>query len=156
MGFSSLVASAIGILLLIITAYVLAGGTLSVANVVASAERDAVAQQEIRMRTSIEILSASRNTTTSSIEAEIENTGSETVGDFEHTDIYLLTDGVPVHNSFGTGSGTWSIVSIQPDGIHPGYLDPGETMTIVVFYSGSSPDWMQITTSTGVSDSVYL
>lgn len=156
MGTASLVATAIGILLLIVTAYVLAGGTLSVADAVASAERDAAAQHELRMRTSFQILSAHLSTNVSTLEIDLENTGSEPIGDFEHTDVYLLQDGTPVHYAYGSGTGSWSVVSIQPDEIHPGYLDPGETMTAVISYGGSPPTWFQVTTSSGVSDSDYV
>jgi flagellar protein FlaF len=156
MGSASLVATAIGVLLLIVTAYVLAGGTLSVADVVATAERDAAAQHEVRMRTAIEIRSTILDANTSSIDLELENTGSEPIGDFEHTDVYLQQDGEPQLYRYGTGAGTWSIASIDPDEIHPGYLDAGETMTITVSYSGTSPTWIQITTPSGVSDSDYL
>jgi flagellar protein FlaF len=156
MGTASLVATAIGILLLIVTAYVLAGGTLSVADAVATAEKDAAAQHEVRMRTSIEIVSVLLDTNTSTLSVELENTGSESIGDFVHTDVYLMQNGVPVQYAYGTGSGTWSVSSIQPDEIHPGYLDPGETMSAVISFIGASPTWIQITTPSGVSDSDYV
>jgi flagellar protein FlaF len=156
MGTASLVATAIGILLLIVTAYVLAGGTLSVADAVATAERDAAARHEIRMRTSIQIVSATLDTNSSTIMLDLENTGSEPIGDYEHTDVYLMQEGIPLHCPYGSGTGTWSVSAIQPDEIHPGYLDPGETLTATVSYSGSSPSWIQVTTPLGVSDSDYL
>jgi flagellar protein FlaF len=156
MGTASLVATAVGVLLLIITAYVMAGGTLSVAEVVATAEKEAISQHEVRIRTSIHIVSTSVETNMSRVIAEIENTGSEPIGDFLHTDVYLQQDGVPAHYPYGTGSNAWSVISIAPDEIHPGYLDSAETMTIAVLYTGSPPTWLQITTPTGVSDSIYL
>jgi hypothetical protein len=156
MGTASLVATAIGILLLIVTAYVLAGGTLSVADAVASAERDAAAQHELRMRTAVEIVDITIDTNRSAIQVDLENTGSEPIGDFEHTDMYLLQDGIPRHYPYGGDTGSWSISGIHPDEVHPGFLDPGETMTATVSYEGTPPTWVQVTTPSGVSDSDYL
>ncbi|MDD1678659.1 MAG: hypothetical protein LUO93_05695 [Methanomicrobiales archaeon] len=156
MGVASLVATAIGILLLIVTAYVLAGGTLSVADAVATAEKDAAAQHELQMRTSIEIVSTTLTANTSTIRVNLENTGSILIGDFAHTDVYLMQDGIPVHYAYGSGAGSWAVSSIQPDEIHPGYLDPGEIMIADITYTGSSPTWIQMTTPSGVSDSDYL
>jgi flagellar protein FlaF len=156
MGTASLIATAIGVLLLIVTAYVLAGGTITVAETVATAQRDSVNLHEIRMRTAIEIRSAILDTNSSTLVISVENTGNERLDDFDHTDVFLLIDGIPKHGSYHSGDCPWTILSIQPDVIHPGQLDPGEVMTISVLYNGSSPTWVQVTTSSGVSASHYV
>ena len=156
MGIASLVATAIGVLLLIITAYVLAGGTITVAEVVATAQRDAVSQHEVRMRTAIDIQSAILDKKISTLVVSVENTGNERLDDYDHTDVFLLIDGIPEHSAYHSGTYPWTILSIQPDAIHPGQLDPGEVMTISVPYNVSTPTWVQVTTSSGVSDSQYV
>ena len=156
MGTASLVATAIGVLLLIITAYVLAGGTITVAEVVATAQRDSVNLHEVRMRTAIEIRSAILETNSSTLFVSVENTGNELLDDYDHTDVFLLMDGIPEHCAYHSGIYPWTILSIQPDAIHPGQLDPGEVMNISIPYGESPPTWIQVTTSSGVSDSQYV
>jgi len=156
MGSASLVATAIGTLLLIIIAYVLVGGTLSTAEVVATAQRDTISLQETRMRSSIEIVYTNLKKAQQALDVTIDNTGSEIMGDFAHTDVYLLIDGIPQVYIYGMGNSTWRVTSITPDNIHPGQLDPGEQMIISLSYSGSAPTWIQVTTGSGVSDSAYL
>lgn len=156
MGTASLVATAIGVLLLVITAYVLAGGTITVAEVVATAQRDSVSQHEVRMRTAIEIQSVNLDTNSSTLVVSVKNTGNERLDDFNHTDIFLLINGVPEHCTYHSGAYPWTILSITPDAIHPGQLDPGEVMNISVSYGVSPPTWVQVTTSSGVSDSQYV
>ena len=61
MSAGPLVASGIGILLLVVTAYVLVGGTLATTEVMVEAQSNLAMYQEARMRTAIEI----QNTTLS-------------------------------------------------------------------------------------------
>ena len=53
MSAGPLIASGIGVILLVATAYVLVGGTLATTEVMVEAQNSLVAQQEIRMRTAI-------------------------------------------------------------------------------------------------------
>ncbi|HZD43738.1 MAG TPA: hypothetical protein VE134_06725, partial [Methanomicrobiales archaeon] len=65
-------------------------------------------------------------------------------------------EGEPLFYPYGSGPGTWQILTIIPDSIHPGQFDPGETMNISVVFTGSDPLWVQASTSSGVSDSAYI
>ncbi len=156
MASGTLIATAIALILLVVTAYALVGGTLSTASMIAGAQSDAVHQQEIRLRTSIAILDARLNASLATLFLEVENTGSEVIGDFDHMDLYLSDGGDPAFYPRGSGPGTWSIVSITPDSIHPGMLDPGEVANLSVAYSGAPPEWVQIVTASGVYDSRYI
>ncbi len=50
-----------------------------------------------------------------------------------------------------------SIVRFEPvSGIHPGELDPGETMWCNVAYNGAAPIWFQVTTGNGIYASAYI
>jgi len=46
-------------------------------------------------------------------------------------------------------------VSITPDEVHPGELDPGETLNLSVTYD-IIPTWVQVVTPNGVSGSAYI
>lgn len=157
MGSASLIASAIALILLLITAYVIVGGTLTAAEIIAFAQHEQVAQQEIRMRTSIEIVSASLTMGASPLVVTVHNIGQEPVTGFENMEAYLVFADEPVLHPYGAGAGYWSYGGITPDSIHPHQLDPDEVLTMSVAYSGVTPPvWVQVTTDRGVYDSVYI
>ena len=156
MATGTLIATAIALILLVVTAYALVGGTLSTAEVIAVAQSDVAKQQEIRLHTSISILDTHVEANTSTLFMEVENAGSEVIGDFDHMDVYLCSGGDPAFYPRGSGPGTWSIVSISPDSIRPGMLDPGEVANLSVVYSGNPPEWVQVVTACGVYDSKYV
>jgi flagellar protein FlaF len=154
MGAGTIIATAIAVTLLIITGYVLIGGTLSTAQVVAKAQQAAADREALKVHTRIEIINASSNTTTEQTFIEMKNTGSEVVGDFRHMDVYLLQGGVPT--AYTNQSGSWTL-TISPDQVHPNLLDPGEIANITVLYSQAlgSPTWVKVTTANGVYASAY-
>lgn len=154
MSAGPLVASGIGILLLVATAYVLVGGTLATTEVMVEAQSNLVTHQEARMRTAIAI----QNTTIgeSVLSVEVKNTGSEPVVEIAAIDVYLGIENVPVYVPYGIGLYQWSKENITPDGIHPGELDPGETLTLFIGFEGQNPTWVQVVTPNGVSSSAYL
>jgi hypothetical protein len=84
------------------------------------------------------------------------NAGGETIGDFDHMDIFVASDGIPVRYPRGNGAGTWSLSSIEPDAIHPLQLDPDEVAIIGIAFTGSPPTWVKASTSTGASASAYV
>ncbi|SDK26623.1 flagellar protein FlaF [Methanoculleus thermophilus] len=156
MSAGPLVASATGIALLIVTAYVLIGGTLSTTEVMAEAQSNLVAYQEARMRTAIEIQETVIDNQT--LYVKVKNTGSESIVDFPSIDVYLQVEGEPVYVPYGTDLNHWSKVSIEPDGVHPGQIDPGETLTISITYAVgvTPPTWVQVVTPNGVTGSAYI
>ena len=156
MGTASLIASAVGILLLVVTAYVLVGGTIMIAEVVTLAQQDSFHAGETRMRTAISITNTRVNLTSSTLSFDIRNTGGEIIDDFDHMDIFVASSGVPLRYPKGSGEGTWSLWSIEPDEIHPLQLDPDEVAVIAVAYTGTPPTWVKASTSTGVSASAYV
>jgi flagellar protein FlaF len=156
MATASLIAASIGILLLVVTAYVLVGGTLATAEVVISAQQDAASHHEERIRTGITIARTLHVPGVSTLYVLLENSGSEPITDFDHLDVYLSDGGTPTYHPFGAGPGTWSLVSIVPDVVHPNQLDPDEMMNISVPYAGNPPTWVQVATDNGVCDSTYV
>ncbi|GLI46159.1 flagellar protein FlaF [Methanoculleus bourgensis] len=157
MSAGPLVASGIGILLLVVTAYVLVGGTLATTEVMVEAQSNLAMYQEARMRTAIEI----QNTTivdNETLSVEVKNTGSEPVVDIQLIDVYINNGNAPVYVPYKKEGGNyWNSTGIDPDHIHPGQLDPGETLTLRVPYEkDAQPTWVQVVTPNGVSSSAYI
>jgi flagellar protein FlaF len=164
------IGAAIGVLLLILVGYVLVGSTLTSSEVVASAQKDLQLQNEERLGTSIEISNAqiinlepSHNLT-----FNITNTGNQIIGKFNSIDMLIANSnpsmggGVPVLYSYigvpntvgNAASQKWGYTTISPDQVHPGMLDPGETMRVNIFI-GTFPDhttvYLIVTTPNGIS-----
>jgi len=161
MAVAELIGAAMGVLLLIFVAYVLVGSTLTTAQTLAEAQKDLTLQDESRLRTDIVISSASLEEG-NTLNFSVTNQGSEIVSDFKHMDI-LSTNGTgnfeyySYTKNFIGSSGTWTINSFEPvSGVHPGELDPGETVWCEAVYPGDIPKWFQVTTSNGVYTSAYI
>ena len=157
MSAGPLVASGVGILLLVVTAYVLIGGTLTTTEVMVEAQSNLAAYQEARMRTSIAIQETVIDNQT--LYVKVKNTGSESIVDFPSIDVYLQVEGEPVYVPYGKDTETyhWNKEYIDPDGVHPGQLDPGETLNLsVTCPTDATPTWIQVVTPNGVSSSAYI
>lgn len=155
MSAGPLVASGVGILLLVATAYVLIGGTLATTEVMVEAQSNLAAYQEARMRTAVAI----QNTTIAdrTLYVEVKNTGSEPVVGISSIDVYLQSGGVPVYIPYEDGATHWKRVNITPDEVHPGELDPGETLNLsVTLQDEINPTWVQVVTGNGVASSAYI
>ena len=155
MGAGTIIATAVAITLLIITGYVLIGGTLSTARVVALAQQAAADREAEKIHTRIEVLNASTNTTDRLAFVDVMNTGSTVLSDFDHMEVYLLQSGVPV--TYTNLSGKWTY-TISPDAVHPRLLDPDEVANISVSYDPAlgDPAWVKVTTANGVYASAYM
>ena len=90
MAAGTIIATAIAIILLIVTGYVLIGGIISTGQTVVAAQKAAADLETQRIHTQIEITGASSNTTSDLTFIDVKNTGSEVVGDFAHMEVYLL------------------------------------------------------------------
>jgi flagellar protein FlaF len=155
MAVAELIGAAIGVLLLVMVAYLLVGSTLSTGEIVVNAQKDVTLQQEARLHTSFDITVTGHNSTT--ISAKITNTGTEIISDLNHMDVLVDLGS----NNFqictydttpgGTVAGKWYIYSRNSEIIHPYELDPGEVYDITIYFMDSSPRWFQVTTSNGVS-----
>ncbi|NLA38949.1 MAG: flagellar protein FlaF [Methanomicrobiales archaeon] len=154
MSVAPLIASGIGILLLIVTAYVLVGGTLTTTEVMIEAQTNLARYQEARMRTAIEIQETAIEGNI--LRIDVKNSGSEPIVDIALIDVYILINGAPVYIPYGgEGSLQWRNAGIDPDHIHPGELDPDETLIIEVIHE-EDPVWVQVVTPNGVSSSAYI
>jgi len=155
MAVAEIIGAAIGVLLLVVVAYLLVGGTLSAAETVATAQKDLTLLNEARLRTSITITDKEVQGTTLNI--SVTNTGDEIITDLPHMDVfsYDTTNGY-IHYSYkSTDTGipeTWSVIRFEHDYIHAKELDPGAKLWIKAnLPAGATPISVQVTTGNGVS-----
>jgi flagellar protein FlaF len=162
MAVAEIIGAAVGVLLLVIVAYLLVGGTITVAETVSTAQKDLTLLQESRMRTSIALSGAVHQVTplqSNFLNFTVTNNGNEVVTDLSHVDIfsYDTASNEGVHYSYDvTGSGTpgtWFVVLFDKDTIHQQELDPGDVMRVSVALPTDTyiPNSVQMTTSNGVS-----
>jgi flagellar protein FlaF len=87
----------------------------------------------------------------------VTNTGNEVITNFEHVDIFTCDSGgtdyvLYTYDQDQSGaSGTWTVLRIDNDLIHPGEIDPGETAWFWASFSGNDPVVVQVTTNNGVT-----
>lgn len=162
MAVSELIGAAVGVILLVIVAYVVVGSILFAADTMANTQKDLTAQQESRIRTAFSLTDQFNSTDQSYIiYANITNTGTEIISDFKHMDVivYDKESGgyeVCIYDEAGGTQGTWNIDTTYSEFIHPNELDPGERYRIRVVSKGNQPKWMQVTTANGVYASGFL
>ena len=159
MGAGTIIATAVAIVLLIITGYVLIGGTISTARIVAIAQQAAAEKEIERLHTGIRISAASNDIASGTTFILVNNTGSEAIREFDHMEVFLLQGNVPYTYMNQSGTFNWTYTIEQPDVVHPGILDPHEVVNITIPYDPDPlkgpPEWVQVTTANGVSDSAY-
>lgn len=161
MAVSEIIGAAVGVILLIIVAYVIVSGTLIAGETMANSQKDLTLLQESRMRTSIALSGIEQNK--SIIFANITNTGTEIIGDFKHMDVLVYDSDLSDHyRIFPYAPGgvpetplAWGIDNRHGEFIHPNQLDPGEVYRIRINSAGDNPGWFQITTANGVYASAF-
>jgi flagellar protein FlaF len=160
MAAAGIIGTAVGVILLIVVAYVVVGATLTAAETMANAQKDVTLQNQMRIGTAFTITDEMHNS--SVIYTNVTNTGTEIIRDFNHMDI-LVYDGlskeyqVCIYNTTISGTQcTWEISARYQDYIHPFELDPGEKYRFRINTNGSSPEWFQITAGNGVYASAFV
>jgi len=158
MAVAEIIGAAIGVMLLLVVAYMLVGSVLTTAEVVTTAQKDITLLNEARLMTSISLNRSEifSNITPYVLNFSVTNTGNEIISDFDHTDVYTWNGSSAgyqnyIYDTYNTGTtGNWSKM-VENDLIHPEQLDPGEKMWVTVNYPiGDEPIWFQITTGNGV------
>jgi flagellar protein FlaF len=161
MAVAEIIGAAIGVMLLLVVAYMLVGSVLTTAEVVTTAQKDITLLNEARLRTSISINRSEifSNITPYVLNFSVTNTGNEIISDFDHTDIFTWDRFSAGYQEYTydkynlpetATTGNWS-KKIENDLIHPEQLDPGEKMWVTVNYPiGNETKWFQITTGNGV------
>lgn len=156
MAVAEIIGSAVGVLLLVIVAYLLVGGTIATAETVVAAQKDMTLLQEMRLRTHITIDSVTSNDT--AITFSITNDGDETISGLSKIDVFSFnsTNHDYIHYKYDdaktSAEETWFETSFENDVVHANQLDPGVTMHgVAILYGGDKPHNIRIITSNGVS-----
>ena len=167
MAAAEIIGAAVGVLLLIIVAYVLVGNVLNSADVVINAQKDMTLLTQARTGTVFTISSDPCYTTSAvlpdnnKIVYTISNNGTEIISDYNQTDVFVKNSGghyLFPYNVLGN-TNTWKIANYTKVLIHPMELDPGETFVItatldsITFPPTDPPNWIQMSTGNGVSAS---
>ncbi len=172
MAVGEIIGAAIGILMLIIVAYLVVGSTLSTADMVINTQKEVMLQNEARLRTAFNISDVEYRTSLTNVYFNITNSGNEPISDFEHMDVYITIPGNnPVKYSYDETTGTelaktWTYSQITlTDGltnemIHPKMLDPGEMMWVhidsFVTTLPVSGSVIGVSSSNGATSSYYV
>lgn len=157
MAVAEIIGAAVGILLLVIVAYLIVGGTLSVAETVSSAQKDLTATTESRLRTDMTMTGSEITVSgTNNLTFSVINNGNEAISDYDHIEVFSSNTSGPGYSryTYSEPSGTintWAIVKRDNDIIHPNQTDPGEKIWITATFVGQDPIWVQVTTNNGVS-----
>lgn len=145
---SSLITSAIGLIMILVAGYVIATGIIVTSETVMGAQKEMNSIQSDILNTGITITNTLNSTTWLTL--EIENTGNTVISDISAIDIYIL-EGTTMNRY------TNNTVVPYPAIINPGFWDPGETLSITTtLITGPFPKWAKVTTPNGISASVYL
>jgi len=162
MAVAEIIGAAVGVMMLVIVAYILVGSVLTTTDVVLNAQKESTLLQGARLGTNIEITSYSNSTIDPWLNFNVTNTGNEMITDFGHMDVFIFTSSPIQHNTYETSGdslGKWRKIGIysgptlnDAEVIHPNQLDPGEKMWVCATYNNANLiKWFQITTGNGVN-----
>ncbi|MCD1296041.1 hypothetical protein CUJ83_13640 [Methanocella sp. CWC-04] len=169
MGFGTVVATGISIILLLLTAYVLLVGFSGAIDAMTYSIKEVQNMKNDQLKTEVELT----NIVTSghNITFELKNSGNIRITNFTMMDMILTfnrtleddtktTYWLPYRSVPAVEENAWTETSIYPDMINPGMLDPGETLYGRAYINDElwpgSLGWMSITTQNGVSGSSYF
>jgi flagellar protein FlaF len=164
MAVADLIGAAVGVILLVIVAYLLVGSVISTAQIVTSAQKSATLLEEQQLKTDFTITNPSMIDSTD-FSCTINNTGNMVISDFTHMDVIVFDNSsnsniftlYPYNPTGNPEPGTWTIINNQDQyGFHQPELYPGNSYIIEVMTTGSSPHWFQITTGNAVYASAFL
>jgi flagellar protein FlaF len=153
---AEIIGAAVGVLLLVVVAYLLVGGTLTAAETVANAQKDLTLLNEARLRTDWRINADEIAIEGNGLNFSVTNTGNEIITDFRHIDVFTYDNSNTdyEHYTFDndrTGSaGKWAVIRINDNYNPPNQLYPGEKAWIMATFSSNDPVWVMITTNNGV------
>jgi len=161
MAVGEIIGAAIGILMLIIVAYLVVGSTLSTAELVTNSQKEITQQNEARLNTNIRISDAQFNTSVGNVYMNVTNTGNEIIGNFQDMDVYLINpEESPIYYSFNKTHSQITMPDGSAESIHVNQLDPGEMLWIEIdgpftptLKSGSE---VVVVTPNGISGSAFI
>jgi flagellar protein FlaF len=172
MGFGSVIATGISIIVLLAAGYLLVGGITQSADVTGASIKATADIECQRMNTVLAIDEIGSNREEEWFSFHLENVGSEKIADITQMDVIVKTTGlnqsvyyVPYGAPGQHPAVYWdndrisSIMAGIGDAVNPGMLDPGEYVNIRVHEAGGFPSntaWVQVTAPNGASASGYV
>jgi archaeal flagellar protein FlaF len=177
MGFETILATGISIMILMVLAYVLfAGFTGSIAQMT-NTMKDVETLKGDQMKTSISVYNVSTNDTL--VTFEMSNNGFTRIENFSQIDIIMTftelpssqyedeqvadqnsTVWFPYEKNLANDKDAWTCVDITPDMINPRVWDPGETMSCQMYIKEKlqpgSLGWVVVTAPNGASGMRYF
>jgi flagellar protein FlaF len=171
MGFDSIIAAGISLILLIVVSYVLFSGFFASVDSMTAAMKDALSSKGDQIKTNISVDYDYVRTYGHNITLDMYNTGNTKIIELSGVDM-IMTFSQTLNNSTetsywipyvedinATGLG-WTAEEITPDMINPGIWDPGEKIRCRVVLPDrpltGTLGWLVTTAPNGASSSGYF
>ena len=172
MGFGSVIATAISIIVLMAAGYMLITGVTHSADVTGASVKAAADLENQRLKTALEIDEVGSGYEDGWFSFHLKNTGATKIENITQMDVIVKMTGlndsvdyVPYRFAgqdltvYWTSDPIWSSVPGIGDAVNPGMLDPGEYVNIIVHNDdgfASRTAWVQVTAPNGVSASANV
>jgi len=178
MGFGTIFATIMFVVIISITSYLFTTGSLFSMDTLSNSLKKMNEIENERLKTEIEIgenvsVTDSNPGPGSKINVFINNSGSTKIvnSDYKHMDVFVyynatgtgnITKWIPYKDtdSAALGGNEWTVTGISPDLVNPWIFDPDEKMTIVIkvcpAIEKNSTNWIKVVTPNAVSASKYF
>ncbi|MBU4491244.1 MAG: hypothetical protein KKD69_02155 [Euryarchaeota archaeon] len=158
MGFGAIIATALGLVLIIMTAYIVLGGTYSLSISMAESIKKIHEKKNEQLRTSIRIDSGSKSGIY--VYLNLMNTGSSKIREFQMMDVIVANTSTKNSSYLKYKNGVlsqeeWNLTILYKDHINPGMADPGEGMNLTL-RTTSNPNIVWVATPNGIVASAHL
>ncbi len=171
MGFDSIIAAGISLVLLIVVSYVLFSGFFASVDSMTTTMKGAMSSKDEQIRTNITVDYDYVHTYDHNITMDMYNRGNTKVIDLSGVDIIMTfsqtlnnstetTYWIPYVEDINATSPGWTAEEITPDMINPGIWDPGEKIKCRVVLPDrpltGTLGWLVVTAPNGASTSGYF
>jgi flagellar protein FlaF len=172
MGFGSVIATAISIIVLMTAGYLLIGGVTHSADMTGASVKSAADLENQRLKTVLQIDDIGSNYEQGWFSFHLKNVGAEKIENITRLDVivkltglsdsvYYVPYGYPGQDPivYWGNDTISSLIAGIGDAVNPGMLDPGEYVNILVHKEDGFPSrtaWVQVTAPNGVSASGYI
>ncbi len=168
MGFETIVAAAISIIILMAVSYSLLMGIYASMDSMSTAMKMAMDSKNDQLKTRISVDYEHFDIYNKNITFVLSNTGDTKIVDINKIDIVMTiynnsinkTYWVPYAEDINSTELGWKDVEIKPDAVNPGVLDPGENMTCRVVVPDTpitgTLGWLTIAAPNGAATSGYF
>jgi archaeal flagellar protein FlaF len=171
MGFESLVAAGVGLIIIIAVSYSLFSGFTASINSMTDTMKNVMDQKEAQMNTAITVEYDYVNVSDNNITFVMHNTGDTKITNISSLQMIIsfygrtntsspLTYWIPYTSDINSTDLGWTVLGITPDFVDPGMWNPGEAMACKVVVPEIPPTgdtcWLVVTAPNGASTSGYF